>query len=199
MESEVQVGELMSYKFDDLTREVFKSLEDIAFVFNLSKSDIEHEIVILKSFADERLGASIETVDVAVSDSRSGDWRPLDIADKLNDCSGKFLSYLLGNAKYSRVMLVYRSVSSVLFDKVRENVRPIIYSVATDYFSRVKDFPVINGRFAKYQIYLDKNFFEVCEDVKRRFDEVGQTRILDGLIEYYRLVGEDDTPRTDGY
>lgn len=196
MEPKIQAGELLSYRFDDLTSEVFRELEDTAFVFNLSKSDIEHEVVLLRSFADERIGASVETLDIAVSGKRGSDWVSLDIADKLNTCSGKFLSYLLGNAEYSRVMLVFRSVSSVMFDKVHETVKPVIYSVATDYFSRVKDYPVINGRLAKYQVYLDKSFDEVCEDVKERFssDEAVKLRILEGLSHYCQAVGEDITP-----
>lgn len=168
--------DLEDFIFNELKQEDLQSYIDKAYVFNMSEDDIIKEKVVITSFSDDSIGSAQEYLDVAVF--FKNEWKILNILDKIDGYNEIPLGYLLENVEFDRVLVIIRRMSTVILDKSKESSSSIIYSKLNDDFIGIKGHPELIGKFAKYGIYLDKEYDDVVEDIKLRFSEKVQEELL---------------------
>ena len=159
------------FDFSRLTIENIETWERKSNIFNMTKDGISKEKVILSSFYDERLGESVERLDVAVS--KDGKWEILDIDDKIEGYNEIPLGYVLENVSYDKVMVILRRLSSMIIDKEKSGVSTFIYYKVDDKYRDVVDNKTLLGKLASNKICLD--------DSDEMFDKLRKIGILEDI------------------
>lgn len=175
----------VDFVFNDLTDADVEKFAKEAYVFNRDKESIEKDKIILNSFSDEDLGDSVEKLDIAV---KVGDkrWNLLKVNDKIEGYNEIPVGYLLSDTEYDKVLIIIRRMSNFLYDKSSTSSNSFIYSVVRDEYKDIVNHSDISGLLASKKIYLDKDFKELSEDIKQRFDEVNANIIIG---EISKLIG----------
>ena len=159
--------------FNDLTPEDIQSYESDAYVFNVSPEDFNNERVVLMGFEDDRLGKSVEHVDIAVKEGKDSEWVLLDIQDRVDD-SGD----IVDTSKYCQALIILRRMSSLLIDKEKYNSSCHIISKLSGDFTNSSLSASDCGILASNQVYLDNSFDDVLQGVRSRFSG----ELLDELV-----------------
>lgn len=165
------------FVFNDLKQEDLQDYIDKAYVFNMSEEDILKEKIVLTSFSDESIGSAQECLDIAIF--LKNEWKLLNIHDKIEGYNEIPLGYLVENTEFDRILIVIRRMSTVILDRNKESSSQFIYSKLNPIYSGITDHPELVGKFAKYQIYLDREYEDVIEDITLRFSE----RVKDELLQ----------------
>lgn len=140
------------FTFNPIQLEDILGYEKSSNVFNMSESDIEKERVLLASFDDEKLGSSIEKLDIAIK--VGGQWELLDVEDKIKGYNEIPLGYVLKGVLYDEVMIILRRMSTMKLDRVSSGVTTYIY-YKTCYADNLANNPSLLGRLASNKIRLD--------------------------------------------
>lgn len=141
------------FEFLALTDSDIISYEESAPVFNETDDSIRKEKIILSSFHDEKLGSSVESLDVAIY--INGKWQILDIEDMIDGYNEIPLGYVLGDNDYERVMVIIRRMSSMILDKEKFGVTSYVYFKMPDRYKNLETDKSLIGRLAKHQVFLD--------------------------------------------
>lgn len=167
------------FEFNKVTREDIDNYLKTSHVFNNVKETIEKERVALASFDDERLGSSMEKLDVAVC--RNGVWEVLDIEDKISGYNEVPLGYLLSGLDYDGVLIILRKMSNMILDKCKSSITHYRYHVLSDAYKEVEEDLSLYGVLAKNHIALSSP-----EAVSLQADGIRNLREREMVIEWVR-------------
>jgi hypothetical protein len=162
------------FKFNPVTDEEIAEYAVSSNVFNMSKDDIEKEKIFLKSFSDEKLGSSMERLDVAVF--RDDAWKLLDIEDRIEGYNEIPLGYILKDESYDKVLIILRRMSTVVLDSIKEGISTYIYFRVSDEYSSVKQNASLFGLLARNHICLDNS-----EEMKEKLQKMGITNDVESM------------------
>lgn len=150
--------------------DVVKYAEDCK-VFNSLKEDIEKEKIMLASFSDEKLGSSMEKLDLAVFSN--GEWKILDIDKKIEGYNEIPLGYLISSVNYDKVMVILRRMSTMVLDKVKEGISTYIYNAIPEKYRSLNGNASMIGMLAKNRISLDDS-----DEMYKRIEESGDCDVI---------------------
>lgn len=150
---------LTDFIFDSLDIKEVKNLAEKSSIFNYTRKRIDKEKVILISFDDEKLGSSMERLDFAVSDDFEN-WEILDVEDRIKGYNEIPLGYVTDKMDYKYLLVIIRSMSNMIMDKVKSRITNYIYCVVDDKLSGIEDINPIQGLLAKNKIKLIGNSLE---------------------------------------
>src|SRR5574344_1920746 len=143
---------MSEFTFKDLTVEDVQRYFENANIFNLTQRDINKEQIMLASFSDEKLGSSVERLDVAVR--HQGKWKVLN-TDNIREYNVIPMEFVLNNVEYDMVLVVIRRMSNMLFDKTSANLTYYAYYKVEDKYRYIKDNKGLLGWLAKNRVCLD--------------------------------------------
>ena len=133
------IGDSMSdFVFDKISDSDIEKYAEEAKVFNYTRERIDREGVMLVSFEDEKLGSSMEKLDLAVSFDKKV-WTLLDIDDIIQGYNEIPLGYVTNGVEYNYLMVIVRLMSNMVLDKVHDNYHAYIYCRVDDYLKGIED------------------------------------------------------------
>lgn len=172
------------FTFNKLTLDEIKELVDSSYIFNKTKESIDSEKITLVSFSDERLGSSVEKLDVAVF--KDGEWEILDIDKKIEGYNEIPLSYLISSVTYDKVIVVIRRMSTMLLDTKKDGITSYILSVIPEKYRSIEDNPKLLGMLAKNRISLDDS-----EEMYHKIEKCDTSGELKEWLENVRKEGSE--------
>ena len=149
------------FEFIDLTLDDIVSYEKNSPIFNATDDSIRKEKIILTSFHDEKLGSSVESLDVALY--KDGKWCILDIEDMIDGYNEIPIGYVIGDNEYERVMVIIRRMSSMVLDKEKFGATSYVYFKMPDVYRHLENDKSLIGKLAKYRVVLDGSDEMFCK------------------------------------
>lgn len=152
------------FEFNKLKDEDLSLYLEGANVFNLPEDEILKEKVELVYFTDEKFGSSKEKLDIAVYNNEK--WNVLDIDDKVEGYNEIPLGYLLSDVQFSRILVIIRRMSTMVFDRKKEGFNAYILCKVPDKYRLVSQDKALFGLLAKNQVYLDCSEDEIRKQIQ---------------------------------
>ena len=157
---------MTDFAFNDISSVDLGRFVNNSKVFNTTRDKLGKEVIFTTFFEDDRLGSSIERVDIAVYNN--GNWSLLDfdyVSKFLSDGSVS-LSAILAGYSYDRVLVITRRMSNLIIDKVSFNEDSFILSIVSSGFEGVVNSGSLIGKLAKLRIYLNGTLDDVISSIK---------------------------------
>ena len=175
---------MIEFEFDKLKPEEVEEYAKTSSIFNYTKNRIDKERVALVSFEDEKLGYSMEKLDLAVSNDLEK-WEILDIEDKTEGFNEFPLGYLTDGVEYTYLLVIRRSMSNMVLDKVKSHATSYIYCVVDDSLRGIEDIGPVQGLLAKNRICLTGSM-DIWVERLSILDEESRESVEREIIRIYR-------------